>query len=490
MFENPLMIAIILIVVAFQIIFFVKSLRGSRTMGNFFRNVDDLRVVRRILSSWDISDQASLRDIASAPGSNDDDVAMTDGDRDVALLACHDTSDDFHRVLTKTNVYLCRSAGTQADLALLQDVAVKDTDLLANDVRAGLNLPLFAGLAGTFLGIIFGVVSFAGDVDNIINNTQEASGLDSLLNGIGLAMIASLLGLFLTVAATWLCKNASRKMEQGMNDYFDFLRRELMPTLATSMSSSLMQLKAVLDRFADKFGNNYTETAEKLNENLVLQQRMLEAVSGMNMTRTANRLALAMKDMDTAAETLRQFTESQRALNATIEHSAGAVERMDALADRFSGFIDALRSVADAQHETQAVHDTFRRAIEEHFPTGSEGREMWRKQFEALIADSQEAARRLNQQLTANSAYVENFVADNSRFFTSFDELRAVVQQVADYARVQGECYTDLKDEMHSLRQENVDTQRSTADLQQSLLDAVHVMTVALKDLREHGTAR
>lgn len=481
-------VAVILII---QIVFFIKSCIGSSRMKNFFKHVDDLRVSRRVLSQWDLTDPVRLRVIASTPDRGDDDIAVSDGDdREVALMACDDASADFRNVLTKTNIYLCRNAGTQADLAVLQDVAVKDTDLLADDVRAGLNLPLFVGLAGTFIGIIFGVFGFSGDVGNMLNNSSVATGLDSLLNGIGLAMIASLVGLVLTVAANLFCKNASRKMEQGMNDYFDFLRRELMPTLATSMSSSLMQLKAVLDRFADKFGNNYTETAEKLNENLVLQQRMLEAVSGMNMTRTANRLALAMKDMDSAADTLRQFTESQRALNATIEHSAGTVERMDALADRFSGFIDALRSVADAQHETQAVHDTFRRAIEEHFPTGSEAREMWRKQFEALINDSQEAARRLNQQLTANSAYVENFVADNSRFFASFDELRTVIQQVADFARVQGECYTDLKEEMHSLRQENVDTQRSAADLQQSILDAVHAMTFALKDLREHGTAR
>lgn len=487
--STVLIVFIVAIIIA-QIFFFGWSWVGSSRMSMFFNNVNDLRVSRRVLSRWDLSDPARLRDIASAPGSGDDDVAVSDSDdREVALVACDDASDDFHNVLTKTNVYLCRNAGTQADLAVLQDVAIKDTDLLANDVRSGLNLPLFAGLAGTFIGIIVGVAGFSGNVNAMLTD-GSGTGLDKLLEGIGWAMGASFLGLFLTVWATVKTKLASRKMEQGMNDYFDFLRRELMPTLATSMSSSLMQLKAVLDRFADKFGNNYTETAEKLNENLVLQQRMLEAVSGMNMTRTANRFALAMKDMDTAADTLRQFTESQRALNATIEHSAGAVERMDALADRFSGFIDALRSVADAQHETQAVHDTFRRAIEEHFPTGSEGREMWRKQFEALIADSQDAARRLNQQLTANSAYVENFVADNSRFFTSFDELRAVIQQVADYARVQGECYTDLKNEMHSLRQENVDTQRSAADLQQSLLDAVHAMTVALKDLREHGTAR
>lgn len=487
--STVLIVFIVAIIIA-QIFFFGWSWVGSSRMSKFFNNVNDLRVSRRVLSRWDLSDPARLRDIASAPGSGDDDVAVSDSDdREVALVACDDASDDFHNVLTKTNVYLCRNAGTQADLAVLQDVAIKDTDLLANDVRSGLNLPLFAGLAGTFIGIIVGVAGFSGNVNAMLTD-GSGTGLDKLLEGIGWAMGASFLGLFLTVWATVKTKLASRKMEEGMNDYFDFLRRELMPTLATSMSSSLMQLKAVLDRFADKFGNNYTETAEKLNENLVLQQRMLEAVSGMNMTRTANRLALAMKDMDTAADTLRQFTESQRALNATIEHSAGAVERMDALADRFSGFIDALRSVADAQHETQAVHDTFRRAIEEHFPTGSEGREMWRKQFEALINDSQDAARRLNQQLTANSAYVENFVADNSRFFTSFDELRAVMQQVADYARVQGECYTDLKEEMHSLRQENVDTQRSAADLQQSLLDAVHAMTVALKDLREHGTAR
>ena len=488
--DNVLMVAILLIIVAFQLFFFTKSYLGSKGMSNFFKHVDNLRVARRVLSSWDLSDSSRIKDIAGAPG-DDDDISVSDADdRDVALLACDGASEGFHNLLTKTNIYLCRNAGTQADLALLQDVAIKETDLLANDVRGGLNIPLFFGLAGTFVGIIIGVSGFSDNVSGLLTGSQDTAGLNGLLDGISLAMGASLLGLLFTVVATLNCKSASRKMEVGMNDYFDFLRRELMPTLATSMSSSLMQLKAVLDRFADKFGNNYAETAEKLNENLVLQQRMLEAVSGMNMTKTANRLALAMKDMDTAAETLRQFTESQRALNATIEHSAGAVERMDALADRFSGFIDALRSVADAQHETQAVHDTFRRAIEEHFPTGSEGREMWRKQFEALIADSQEAARRLNQQLTANSAYVENFVADNSRFFTSFDELRAVIQQVADYARVQGECYTDLKEEMHSLRQENVDTQRSAADLQQSLLDAVHAMTVALKDLRQHGTAR
>ena len=116
-------------------------------------------------------------------------------------------------------------------------------------------------------------------------------------------MGASLLGLLFTVVATLNCKSASRKMEVGMNDYFDFLRRELMPTLATSMSSSPCSSKPSSTASPTSPATTTPKPPRNLNENLVLQQRMLEAVSGMNMTKTANRLALAMKDMDTAAET-------------------------------------------------------------------------------------------------------------------------------------------------------------------------------------------
>ncbi len=171
-----------------------------------------------------------------------------------------------------------------------QDVAIKETDLLANDVRGGLNIPLFFGPAGTFVGIIIGVSGFSDNVSGLLTGSQDTAGLNGLRwYKFGYGSEPS--RLLFTVVATLNCKSASRKMEVGMNDYFDFLRRELMPTLATSMSSSPMQLKAVLDRFADKFLATTTpKPPRNLNENLVLQQRMLEAVSGMNMTKTANRL--------------------------------------------------------------------------------------------------------------------------------------------------------------------------------------------------------
>ncbi len=45
--DNVLMVAILLIIVAFQLFFFTKSYLGSKGMSNFFKHVDNLRVARR-----------------------------------------------------------------------------------------------------------------------------------------------------------------------------------------------------------------------------------------------------------------------------------------------------------------------------------------------------------------------------------------------------------------------------------------------------------
>lgn len=67
------------------------------------------------------------------------------------------------------------------------------------EIHSQLPMPLYLGLMGTMLGIITGIGGIAlksGDgFNNFINNPSESIGI--LMGGVAIAMIASLIGIFL-----------------------------------------------------------------------------------------------------------------------------------------------------------------------------------------------------------------------------------------------------------------------------------------------------
>ena len=502
---------------------FNSTKKGIEELKTFFPPIDKVALKECTTNKDAISDRFTLRQVAQNPPSKKDEVDMTDEDVNVSLITTTGGSKSFKEVVFETNEYLCKNVGTSADLGVLQDICDKKLEVKENAVKSTLNLPLFVGLGGTFIGIIIGVIGFAFDLNSLFDSTSsspeieqtinapvgnesvptisavesqqtepssdETNSLQFLLYGIGCAMAASLCGLVLMVINTAInYRKATADLDTKRNEYFDFLRRELMPTLANSMSSSLNSLKSVLGHFVDKFGKNldaYADSAELLNENLEKQHLVLTQIQDMGMTRMANRVASAFVQLNEAADALNTFHQYQQDLNTTIHQVHGGVAQIDTLIAKFDNFISALSSVANAQGTAIALQQQFKEAIEQHFPTGADGREMWRKEFDNLLTDAQTVSRQLNSQLTQNTSYVQQFVSDNSKFFTSFDEMRSVLAALVEYSKAQSECYKDLKDEILSLRKDTKDSQRETAELHKSLLEAVKAMTKAVKDLKD-----
>jgi hypothetical protein len=192
---------------------------------------------------------------------------------DVDLVRVKDDScsEAFMEVIEETNAYLCKNVGTSADFTLLQDICERKIDTLESQISSTINSPLYLGLAGTFVGIIIGLIGIAFNVDALFNS-GDMSPLRNLLLGVGLAMIASLFGLGLMIWNTSVnYKKAIVGCDLNKNAYYDFLRRELMPVLSNSMASSLNSLKSVLGEFIGKFGHNldaYANSAELLNDNI------------------------------------------------------------------------------------------------------------------------------------------------------------------------------------------------------------------------------
>ncbi len=171
-------------------------------------------------------------------------------------------------------------------------------------------------------------------------------------------------------------------------------------------------------------------------------------------------------------------------MNTTIEEVNSAVSKIETIVDTFDDFSKSLKVVVDNQEIGGKLQAQFKSAIETHFPTGSEAREMWRKQFDELTADASTVSEELNGQLKASTDYIRTFVQDNQTAFTSLSKLKDVLDSLIEYANVQASCYKDLKQEIQELKQTQVNAKADNAKLNEDLLVAVREMISAIKTIK------
>lgn len=399
-------------------------------------------------------------------------------------------SSAFKEVIFETNAYLCKNVGTSADFSIIQDICERKIESLETQISNTVNVPLYLGLAGTFIGIITGLVGIAFNIDTLFNAGGAAQTLPirNLLIGVVIAMIASFVGLYLMIKNSSVnYKKALVECDKNKNGYYDFVRRELMPVLSNSMASSLNSLKSVLGEFIGKFGHNldaYANSAELLNDNIEKQHLLLVEINKMNQPKVAAQIAQTFNILKESSESLTIFRDYQDSLNATIKDVNSAVSKIDTLVDSFEDFAKSLKVVVENQETAGKLQAQFKSAIETHFPTGSEAREAWRKQFDELTTDASTVSEELNIQLKASTEYIRSFVQDNQKVFSTLGKLNDVLNSLVEYANVQATCYIDMKKEIENLKKSQIKAHADSAMLNADLLTAVKEMINAIKSMK------
>ena len=487
-------VVIVIVVVFLQVVSFIKTRKKILELGSLFDFIDTLilketSITPSVLRSKD-SLQKFLKDIPNRHVKSEDD----DYERDYTNLSLLTISSDrsessrFRIIVDRTNEYLCKNIGTSADLGILEDICDNQKNALEDEIYNSLNLPLYLGLAGTFIGIITGLIGV--DFQEIFGSTEaDLSGLQHLLRGVVVAMSASFLGLGFTVFNSAISyKKAVTKSNEGKEDYMNFLRRELMPLLSNSMASSLNSLRGVLGHFVDKFGRNldaYADSAELLNDNLEKQHLVLQEINKLSLTRTANKIAETFLQLKDSSESLTIFQTYQQQLNSTISNISGMTTQIQGLLNKFDEFAAGLSVVITNQNKTTELQRDFQEAITTHFPIGSEARDVWRKEYDMFIAEGKQVSENLSMQLTASTKHIQNFVDNNKDFFYTFEKMKEVLATMVQYTQVQAECYKDLKGEILNLRRDYKDAQLETIELHKSTLKAMDTMTQVIKDLKK-----
>ena len=483
-------VVIVIAVIILQIRSFFKTKRKIEELNNLFEEADSLSLKETSIIKDVLRNKQRLADfLKNIPQRNTDDENDIDY-TDLSLIVFQNkepSNKRFETIINRTNEYLCKNTGTSADLGVLADICDSQKETLEDEIQNSLNVPLYLGLAGTFIGIITGLLGV--DFDQIFGSANNLNGLQHLLYGIVAAMCASLLGLGFTVYNSAVAyKAAVSNCNDGKGYYMDFLRRELMPLLSNSMASSLNSLKGVLGHFVDKFGKNldaYADSAELLNDNLEKQHLVLAEINKLSLTQTANKIAETFMQLKDSADSLAVFRTYQEQLNSTIANASGIINQIQTLIDKFNGFSAGLSIVIANQNKTTELQREFQEAITTHFPTGSEARKVWRDEFDLFIFEGQHVSESLSAQLTASTEYIQNFVNNNKEFFDTFDKQKEVLNTMIQYTQVQADCYKDMKGEILNLRKDYKDAQLENIDLNKSILKAIETMTESIKNLKE-----
>lgn len=384
----------------------------------------------------------------------------------------------FSEVIKSTNAYLCKNKGASADFGILKDTCERHLEKVDNEIGNLINVPLYIGLGGTFVGIIIGLwgIDFSATTEGT-TTTISSDSIAQLLNGVIAAMFASLMGLAFTVINSALVyKPAAYKNDTDKNHYYDFLQRELLPFLNIGVSKSLGSFKDVLNHFIIKFGENmddYKDSGHLLNENLQKQQTVLEEINKLSLTRTATKIAEVFADLKESAEHLEKFQTYQKGLNGYVDKTEKVAHDMNVIIEQFKDFNVNLKAISNNSVATIELQKQFKDSLEKHFPTINDHREVWRTQVDELNQDIKEVYKELNSYFKTSTEQIQSFIGSNNNFFTGINEIQNAIKIFVENSSIQKDEFNVLKNQIVEMRNDFKDSQKQSIETNQALIEAI-----------------
>lgn len=257
----------------------------------------------------------------------------------------------FNEIKDAINNYLSNNKGSVSDFHLMKDIVDRNCDAKEEEINTQIPVPLYLGLMGTMAGILIGIgyLWFSGDLAALLNSgdgKSGAEGVEALLGGVALAMISSILGIFLTTSGSMKAKDAKAEEEKNKHVFLSWMQAALLPNLTNNTAQTLERMSSNLVSFNKTFSSNTAElerTLSQVNEATKLQKQLMEAVEKLadkNISKQNLEVYNALKNSSVEIGTLAQYLKDSneylaavRDLNEKLdkdEKRSKAVERMAA----------------------------------------------------------------------------------------------------------------------------------------------------------------
>jgi hypothetical protein len=232
-------------------------------------------------------------------------------------------------IVNSINTYLIRNKGAVSDFNLIKDIVDRHIDSEDEEINNKLSIPLYLGLVGTMLGVIFGLF-FLPSINEMIGTGSEASnteGIDSLLSGVKIAMIASAIGLALTIYTSgFLYKGAKQKVEDLKNKFYTFVQSQLLPKLSANTTSSLYTLQNNLLKFNDDFKGNMSEfklILKDVHQTLGSQVELINELKKVDVSTLAKANVSVLKELKYSVSEFEKFSKYMHNMNDFLANIKG-----------------------------------------------------------------------------------------------------------------------------------------------------------------------
>jgi hypothetical protein len=267
-----------------------------------------------------------------------------------------DSNPTKQNIVNSINTYLIRNKGAVSDFNLIKDIVDRNIDSEEEEIYSKLSIPLYLGLIGTMLGIIVGLM-FLPEITTMVSGSKgDLSGIDDLLGGVKIAMIASFIGLSLTVYSSgFLFKGAKQKAEEQKNKFYSFIQAKLLPKLTDNASTGIYSLQNNLLKFNEGFTdnmNNFSGILTKVHTSLDSQVQLIDELKRVDISTMAKANVTVLKELKYSIsqlesfglflEQMNVFVNSTKTLNSTVN------EQLKTIGD-FSAVINNLNENAENQ---------------------------------------------------------------------------------------------------------------------------------------------
>lgn len=337
----------------------------------------------------------------------------------------------FKTIIASLNEYLENNQGAVVDFNLMKDIIERNSDAVEEEIDSQISLPINIGLMGTMAGIIFGVISLvsSGVLNQLVKGSaSDIGGIITLLEGVGIAMVTSIIGIVISTYLTISFKLAKKEVEDEKNTFLTWIQSKLLPKLSSDFASVINEMTLRLGVFNESFSSNVSEIntiLEEVRDTTRGQVDLLKTVEQLKINKiaTANiavyeKLKDCTDEIGALGEMLsasKDYVKSVTKLNDKLDKSDERIKTIEEIGQFFikerSQFEIVNRYMGVTEDALAKSVGIFRENTEKQFNELIVHTNEQRKRYESVIAEEAEALKKRMKELSDITEELKNLSA-------------------------------------------------------------------------------
>jgi len=275
----------------------------------------------------------------------------------------------FTKIINYLNNYFKNLKENTASFNTIKEIVERNCYEYESSITHTVALPLYLGLMATMLGVILGL---SNGIDFI-----NPKGIDFFLKNIRIAMVASLIGLFLTTLNSGVIFKFSQSANlKRKNLFYNSLETKLFPVLP-GLESSLQQLEKNLLFFNTQFRQNITDFNEGLNRvSTILTDQyvilddinlFIGQIKDLKIKEIASANIQVYKALQNSSLELNIFTSHLSNVNEYINISNNLISLSKGIYEKFDSFGQNVEAVANKISDRIELSKELMDFLKSHF---------------------------------------------------------------------------------------------------------------------------